>query len=395
MFRFKALSTVLPTLLIACGAGDSGTGFTIEGRVVDGPDRVSGVPGVTVRCPRAGVQTVSDAEGYFTMDASLPENEQGETLRLAVWFDKEGVASVSKTMRAVKGVGNTVVAVLNRPLTMNSTPVPTAGSSGAVSVGNATYTLFHDSIQGDDGLSISGSVDVAGATWEPILTDTATVPTFPAVLPSGGASEYVTSLVVTRFSVFADGKPSKVGGSQGMGLSMTSVNPLDTPIGDGDDRLFHVDPSTGELVEKPSTHLDTDNNILLASMDAIGTWVWARDVNKPTCVDVTVSIAGGKAVLGSHVRLVDTHGLVYDEQIGAPGGVNCLRGPVGHNAEIVALLAGPDGIRVATQNVLLGGEGSCVAGCPASFTLEIPCGSDAECHDGSTCVSGKCNAAGG
>lgn len=388
MIRF--LIPFLAMSLLACGSGSSGADFVLEGKVVAGPESSDGVPGITVRCPAADEVAVTDDQGVFLLSGSAPLDADGGSPRLGVWFEKEGRASVSKTFQLVNGVENTAYVILGKESTTQSIKVPVENKNQPATVGNATYTLFHDSLVDALGNRVTGEVSVTGATWEPILTEMAITPSFPEVQPLGEGSDYVTPLVVTWYTASRPGEALSVGGSQGVGLSMTSLNPLNSPLGPDDGRIFRVDPMTGTLVELESTQYDQKNNVLTASMEHDGTWVWARDVEKPTCVNVNVSIAGGGAVLGAHLRLVDEHGSVFDEQLGVPGGVYCLRGPLGKTATVQAWLAGGGTVRAATQNVLTGGGGGCDQGCPKSVALEFPCESVLECPEGSDCVTGVC-----
>lgn len=342
-------------------------------------------------CPVTKAETVTDAEGYFTLTGSAPVNESGTAPRLGIWFEQPGHIPVSKTLQLIPEVDNTVLVVLGKESSTQTVTLPFEQQSRATTLGNATFTFFHDSLVNENGGTVTGEVEVEGATWEPILTEFANHPVFPAVQPMGDGSTYVSPLVITRFAVAQAGEALTIGGTEGIGLSMTSLNPMDTPLGSEDDRLFYVDGMSGILVESGSNKLDHQNNILHASMDRTGTWVWARDVAKPTCVNVEVSIAGGGPVLGAYLRLVDDNGIVFDEQLGVPGGIFCLRAPQGKTAQIQAWLAGEMSLRETTQNVLTGSGGTCSVGCPKSFAMEFPCESPLECPEGSVCTGGSCS----
>jgi len=379
----------------ACGSGGGGIGFVLKGRVFLDPELSQGAPGVRVWCPAAGVQAISDGKGNYTLEGTVEAEPSGDLPRLGVWFEGEGRAAVSKTFRPIPGVEATAVVVLGKALTSQTVAVPGDKQSQAVTLGNATVTLFQDSLVDQTGLRVTGEVEVNGATWEPVFADRVTIPVHPMVEPIDGGSDFVTPLVMTRFSFAADGGDLNIGGTQGVGLYMTSVNPMDGPITKDDDRLFVVDPMTGVLMERPSNKLDPQHNVLQAPINESGTWVWARDVAQPTCVNVHVSYAGGGPVLGADVRLAEDpgngkDGLVLDEQIGVPGGIYCLRAPVGKTFRLRAWLSGAGGIREASQNVLTGAGGDCVQGCPKSFDIEFECESDLECPAGSVCDQGAC-----
>jgi len=386
----RIIVPLLALVLASCGSGGGGADFVLRGQVVAGPESPDGVAGVTVRCPLADEEAVTDAQGIFLLTGSAPLDEDGGPPRLGIWFEQEGRASVSRTIQLVNGVEYTARVILGKESTTQTIKVPVEAKDQPATVGNATYTLFHDSLADAQGSLVTGEVSVTGATWEPILTDIADTPFFPVVQPLGDGSDYVSPLVATWFAVSRPGESLTVGGSQGMGLSMTSLNPLDAPLGPDDNRVFRVDSESGVLVEVEATQYDQQNNVLHTTMEDSGTWVWARNVKKPTCVNVNVSIAGGGAVLGAHLRLVDENGSVFDEQLGVPGGVYCLRGPLGRTATVQAWLAGDGSVREATQNVLTGGGGGCDQGCPKSVALEFPCESPIDCPEGYDCVMGVC-----
>jgi hypothetical protein len=392
----KRIVWMVPWILAACGSGADTVDFELRGRVLLGPLGTDPVAGVRVSLPSAGRSTVTDADGNYRVSASVAKTADDSPPRVGVWFSKEGLATVPKSLQALDGAKMTLVALMGWQPKVQAVQLPTTAPDASVQFGKHSMTVYADSFQDAKGKAASGTVTLAATTWDPTLEDLPWFPLVPGATALDGTAPFLSPLAVIQFDASQDGKPLAVGGTRGVGLALASASLLD-PVQATDNRLFRVDPDSGLLVERTgavTTPQALSGGILRAPVDSAGTYVWAKAVASPTCVTVTVLDASQQPVVGAQVRISEVVVIqeirILDEAVGGPEGLYCLRGPVGKVARLHAWFHDNTTLRVETAPVTLSGAGSCETGCPQNVTLAFKCAADTDCAKGATCQAGAC-----
>lgn len=401
MNRFAGIVTFVLAAALAGCAGESGVRLAVEGIVLASPDDTVGLAGVTVDIPAAGASTLSGPDGRFVLSGTVPEGIDDRLPIAAVRFRKADLADVIHSVTVVPGARTTIVAVMVRPAVTTTIEIPAGGTTALATADNATFRFRTNSLTDRAGTVLAGSVDVTIAGWDASLPpdpDVAPVrwdalyPPVPTTLAAVGTSPpYLRTLAAGAFAA-ATGSPSA---EPGVGVELISRYAdlqFDT-LSDADDRLFLVNPLTGLFEEQTTGFLDNGNRIQF-DIAAPGTWVWAKALDNPTCVQVVVKV-GRRPAPGAHVRLEkidiqDQPETLYDERIGAEGGTFCLRAPAGKQGRLVAFVGGTTRVASLSRAVVTSGGGDCLAGCPVSTEILMPCVITSDCADGEACSEGQC-----
>ena len=395
------LSASLAGLLAGCGS-ESGVRLAVVGQVLASPDDTAGLAGVEIDIPLAGASTLSGPDGRFALSGNVPDGIDDQLARAAVRFRKAGFADVIHGVTVVPGAQTTIVAVMARPAVTKALTIPAGGTPAIATADNATFTLRTDSLQDRAGGLLTGDVDVTIAGWDASLPPDPTVtparwdalyPPTAAMAEVGGTSPYLRILAAGSFAT-STGSPSA---EPGVGVELISRY-ADIQFGtlsDTDDRIFLVNPQSGFLEEQAKGTLDNGNRIVFG-ISAPGTWVWAKALDNPTCIQIAVKV-GRHPAPGAHVRLesIDIHDspeALWDEHIGADGGTFCLRAPTGKSGRVQAFVNAAAAVASGSQAVLTTGGGDCLTGCPVSTEILLPCGTVADCDAGEACTEGQCTA---
>lgn len=405
MIRIAGLGVIALSLVMAGCSSDPGLRISVEGRILSSPGDTTGLAGVQVEIPAAGVSTVSLADGRFAVSGWLPKAVDGLPVHAAVWFHKAGLADVVHGITVIPDAAATVVAVMTRPALSPTVSLPEGGSTVGEDADNASFLFRSDSLVDRAGTPLVGDAPVTLAAWDASLPPDTTVtpahldglyPPMPvAATTSDGSNPYLRPLAVCQFASSA-GAPSAAPGIQ---VSLISRYAADSfgEMSETDDRLFLVNPDTGLFEEQGAGQVETGNRITF-DIDRAGTWVWAKAVAGSTCVQAKVKV-GRRPAPGAHVRLprVDFQGVLdealFDERIGAENGVFCLKAPASGSARATAFVQGSTGISTATTDVVqMVPGGDCATGCPVSVDILLPCENAGDCDPGEACTEGQCSA---
>ncbi|MBM4396182.1 MAG: hypothetical protein FJ087_10870 [Deltaproteobacteria bacterium] len=372
-----AIAVVAAGLVAACSSGGGGLPLEVAGRVV-GTDG-AGIEGVTVRCPAGGVEVATGAGGAFALSARVPAPEGDAEPRAALWFAKDGLAPIAKSVGAGEGPV-AVVATVGKASKREPVTLPPGPDTETVFLDHGALTLYPDSFEAG-GAKATGTADVTWATWDPTYGDALLVSALPVRTAAGTAAPYLEQIASVHFRAEQAGSTLAVGGAKGVGADIVTSGMLRDPLGPDDGLAFHVDELTGELVAKAPAAYDLDHHTLRVAADADGTWVWARGrVGSSTCVDVKVIGRDGLLARGAHLVLLeksvtggpDAVESVLDEAAGTLGESWCLRAPTGTaGGRLRVAVPSESGIEEVTVVVPLGSVGTCDAPCPNTRDVDL------------------------
>lgn len=385
--------------LAGCGASDDTIGFRVAGRVLDTPGG-DGLAGAAVTCAATGRATRTGPDGAFSLRCAVPDPGDDAPPIAGIRFEAAGFAPVLHALPAIDGATYAAVVPMVRPADTRTVAIPTADAPATEVVDNATFGFLPTSLVDATGSPAAGTATVTLAAWDPSQPARpdddppfldALLPPFPShFTTTGGDVPYLRPIA----AAYLDAGELVPNPDRGVDLTITSLY-ADAAFGGvttTDNRLFRQDPATGVFVESVPGRIDQRNQ-LTGGIDAPGTWIWAKAIPSPTCVDVIVRI-GDRPCDGAHARLfdVDVQGkdqtLLY-EAIGSPGGAACLAGPAGRLARLEVWMADDDRLESRSFQTMTSAGGTCGT-CPRTVEIVFDCARDADCAPDSSCVEGLC-----
>lgn len=389
-------------MLAGCGGSDDALRFRIVGRVLDAPGG-NGVAGARVTCAESGRHTLTKTDGRFSISCAVDDPGDGTTPVAAVRFERAAHAPVLRSLPAIEGATFAAVVAPTRPVVSRRVSIPTTAAPASEIIDNIVFSFLDVSLVDTAGATASGSADVRLAAWDPSVParpdDTppfldALLPPFPVhFATTGGDAPYLRPIA----GAFLDAAPLSPNPDRGIDVTFTSLyaDVVFGGVAEADNRLFHQDPTTGIFVESQPGRIDQRNQ-LTGGIDAPGTWIWAKAISDPTCIDVNVRI-GDRPYPGGQLSLydIDVQGkdqTLLDETLGTPGGTRCLRAPAGRMARLQAWMAEGDRIESLSLQTMTSAGGSCGA-CPRVLDVVFPCTRDGDCNPDAFCEEGACVAA--
>lgn len=389
-------------MLASCGGAEDAIRFRVVGRVLDAPGG-NGVEGARVTCAESGRTTRTKADGRFSLSCAVVDPGEETPPVAAVRFERAGHAPVLRSLPAIEGASFAAVVALARPTVTRRIAIPTTAAPASEIIDNVVFSFLDVSLVDGAGNTAEGSADVTLAAWDPSVParpdDTppfldALLPPFPTHFQTTGQdAPYLRPIA----GAYLDTNPLSPNPGRGIDVTITSLY-ADVAFGGvaaADNRLFHQDATSGVFVESQPGRIDQRNQ-LTGGVNAPGTWIWAKAIPNPTCIDVHVRI-GDRPYTGAQLALydIDVQGkdqTLLDEALGTPGGTRCLRGPAGRMARLQAWMAEGDRVESLSLQTMTSAGGACGT-CPRVLDVVFPCTRNSDCDPGSSCLDGACVAA--
>ncbi len=400
----RVLMAVAAAMLLSC-TSDNSVYFTVQGKVMASFDSNEGLANVIVSCSGSTDTVMTASDGTFALQCSVePDADwtEGDLPSVMVWFEREDLAPVFKTLIPVEGERFTIVPVMHKAAVSASVELPAGNTTIPYIMQSATVSFARETMLDVTGMPVTGTIDFPAADWDSSLP-------FEVDESSGLKVSDIISPAYTRYygenddigtwmrpiaAVWFNTLPNVINPEAMVELQLSTRfadDVLGRELEAGDANLYLVDKINGRLLKNDHTSLSARNQIT-AQLDKDGLWVWMAPDDSHACILVTIK-KGDLLANGAHVSAFeifnDAEQIFYDEQIGSFENGYWMRVPSGKEIRIKASVATETGVETKSADVISGGEAPIGPDC-TDIHIVFPCEIKENCDPGRECIEGTC-----